>query len=113
MRVSKIDFDLDNVKGHVIMKTLLGRERLSMLKQIKLTPDESGNLSFNDNTIDALINGTSLVEKHVQEISLIINDEAIATFEELEYSSAFNTVIMKLIGVLLNGPERLGNSPKS
>lgn len=109
MRTTVVKFDSETIKGEVEIEVLKGRDRLSILKQIKLTPDENGTLSFNDQTIDALINGTNVVQKHIKMINLIVNDEPILTFDDLEYSAGYNTVIMKLIGVLLNGPERLGN----
>lgn len=113
MRTNVIKFDSETVKGEIEIEILKGRDRLAILKQIKLTPDENGTLSFNDSTIDALINGTDVAQKYVKRIDLMINEESVTTFEDLEYSSAYNTVIMRLIGVLLNGPERLGNLLKS
>lgn len=107
-KLTTVLFTDEKLNGKVVMRTLPGRERLLVLKEIKLTPDSNGVLAFNDNTIDALIKGTEIVEKYIEQVELIVNEEVITTFSDLEYSNAFNTVIMKLIGTLLNGPDRLG-----
>lgn len=109
MRQTTIVFDELNVKGKVIMSVLPGRERLNTFKQINLNVDGGGNIHFNNETIEAVIKGASIAEKYIIEIDLEVNGNSITTFEDLEYSNGFNVVIMKLITVLLNGPEQLGN----
>ena len=96
-------------EGKIVIELLPGRERLKVLKEINLTPDSSGSISFNADTIEAVIRGTSIVEKMVKEVDLVVGGEKVSSFEDLEYCSSFNAIIMKLISVIINGPERLGN----
>jgi hypothetical protein len=96
-------------EGKIVIELLPGRERLKVLKEINLTPDSNGSISFNSDTIEAVIRGTSIVEKMVKEVDLVVGGEKVSSFEDLEYCSSFNAIIMKLISVIINGPERLGN----
>ena len=109
MRITTVNFTDETIKGTIDIQILPGRERLGLLKKIKLTPDQSGVLHFTDETVDALIAGSSIVCEKIDKIDLEINGEKINNFEDLEYSVGFNTVVMRLIGVMLNGPEKLGN----
>jgi hypothetical protein len=109
MRTTEVKFNSEKINGSVVMEVSPGRERLKILKEINLTPDETGSLRFNSTTIDSLIKGTELIEKKIKSIYLLVGDQEITTFEDLEYSSAFNEVITTLIGVLINGNEKLGN----
>lgn len=108
MRLITVKFDETNIRGKVDIEISGGRERLKILKEINLTPDSDGTIKFNNSTIDAITKGAEIVEKNIKKVDLVINDEKITSFEDLEYSSGFNVVIIKLIGIILNGPERLG-----
>lgn len=108
MRLVTVKFDEPSVKGEIQIGICGGRERLKLLKEINLTPDADGTIKFNNSTIDAITKGADIVEKNISKVDLIVNDEKIETFEDLEYSGSFNVVIIKLIGIMLNGPERLG-----
>lgn len=107
--VSKEDPTVVLFEGKIVTEIIPGRERLRVLKEINLVPNADGTISFTSNTIDAVIRGTAIVEKYIQEIDMVIDGEPVKTFEDLEFSSAFNQVIMKLILVIMNGPQRLGN----
>ncbi len=97
------------IKGKVTMMLLKGRERLQLLKELNMAPDSSGNLSFNSDIIGSLIEGSLKLENYLQEIDLSINGVKVTSYEDLEYSSSYVTVVMKLITVMLNGAEHLGN----
>lgn len=97
------------IKGKVTMILLKGRERLQLLRELNLVPDSNGNLSFNTDAVGSLINGSLKLEEYLQEIDLNINGVKVSSYEDLEYSSSYVTVVMKLMGIMLNGAEHLGN----
>ena len=108
MRVTTLKFEDETIKGHVTLEVMPGRDRLRALKDINLTPSGDGTISFNSNTLDSIIKGTEILEKLVKEVNLVVGEDNVLSFEDLEYSNVFNTVIMRLITVIINGPERLG-----
>ena len=109
MKLFKVSFDDATTKGFVTININPGRERLKLLKEINLKTSADGSLVFDDGMVESIIKGAELARKYIVSISLKVNDEDIETFEDLEYCCAFNTIIMRLVGVMLNGPERLGN----
>lgn len=106
---SEADPTVVAIKGKVSMILLKGRERLQLLKELNLVPDSNGNLSFNNDAVGSLINGSLKLEEYLQDIDLNINGVKVTSYEDLEYSSSYVTVVMKLMGVMLNGAEHLGN----
>lgn len=108
MRNFLVNFDDENIKGHITIEMIPGRDRLRILRDINLIPDENGTITFNNGMIESIIKGTEIIEKKIVEVDLVINGETIKSFEDLEYSSGFNAVIMRLITFVINGPERLG-----
>ena len=109
MKVATVNFESDEVKGFVKLEILKGQERLKILKELNLTPDSEGNLSFQTDFVGSLINASNKIVQFILEVDLLVKGEQIKSVEDLEYCSCFNTIFLKLTSVMLNGADNLGN----